>query len=59
MLGWLLDLVNLLPRDARTAQRFERASSKVGDRLRPWLYGLIGVTILFLVGVVVCLLIAG
>jgi hypothetical protein len=59
MLDWILALLNLLPRDAESAKRVERISSRVGDRLRPWIYGLIAVTIAFLVVVFVFLLVAG
>ena len=58
MASWISLLFRLLPSDAdKTAERFNSASSSVGERLRPWLYGLIGaVVVLLLVAVVMMLL---
>lgn len=58
MLDWILTLLRLLPKDPdRTAEEFKRSSSALGERLRPWLYGLIGCVVLLLL-VAVCMLLA-
>ncbi len=56
MIDWLLTVLRLLPRDPdRTAQRFSRASAAAGDRLRPWLYGLIAAAVVLLLVVLLIL----
>jgi hypothetical protein len=62
MLGWVFDLLrllSLLPRDPATAKRMDQTSSKVGDWLQPWIYGLIALVVAHLMGVLVLLVIIG
>ncbi len=50
MIDWILVLLQLVPEDPKkAAEGFNRASSEVGERLRPWLYGLIGGVVVLLV----------
>lgn len=48
IIDWIMFLLRIAPNDP---EQFEKRSSAIGDRLRPWLYGLIG-------GAVVLLLVA-
>ena len=59
MIDWVIALLRLAPRDPDgAAKRFDRASSAAGDRLRPWLYGLIGGAVVLLLVVLVALSLA-
>jgi len=49
MIDWLMAVLYLLPQHPdKSARRFNDASSRWGDRLRFWLYGLIGAAVLLL-----------
>jgi hypothetical protein len=49
MLDWILSYLYLWPKDpTKTAKAFQRSSSALGDRLRPWLYGLIAAVVVLL-----------
>jgi hypothetical protein len=59
MLDWFMSFLYLWPKDStKKAKAFQRFSSAAGDRLRPWLYGLIAtVVVLLLIAAVVVLVI--
>jgi hypothetical protein len=58
VIDWIMALLQVAPKDpVKPAQRFKERSSALGDRLRPWLYGLIGAAVVLrLVGYIVLLL---
>ena len=59
MIGWIVELLHLAPRDPDlAAKRFNRFSSAAGDRVRPWLYGLIGFAVVLLLAAVAVLALA-
>lgn len=48
-IDWIVALLRMATKDPdKAAKQFEESSSAIGDRLRPWLYGLIGATVLLL-----------